>query len=206
MICCALPRGPACLRAFVEELPRHLNWQISFLEAFHSHFASQLDLDKWWALQVVDFTGRDLSQTWPGDESWKKLDEIIRPPVQIRTEENELPLRTEVPLQTIIREWEFTRQTWILQEKIKQLFLLRLRVSQDLILLVDDYRRTLETYLRRKEKSNVTPMGRALAVRGTDGITRDALEQLDALDARRVELRLRPKPPKTDTAAFPANP
>ncbi len=200
-----LTRGPACLRTFVERLPSHLNWQISFLEAFHSHFAGQLELEKWWALQLVDFTGRDPSQTWPSGESWQKLDEIIRPPVQIRTRADELPLRGEVTLQTIVREWEFSRQSRILREKIQQLLLLRLKVSQDLVPLVDGYRRTLESYLRNKEKMNVTPMGRMPTGRGMDGIARETVERLDLLDTRREALRANPKPPRTDTAAIPLN-
>jgi hypothetical protein len=200
-----LERGPACLRTFIERLPGHLNWQISLLDAFRSHFGGQLDLEKWWALQLVDFTGRDPSQTWPSGESWRKLDEIIRPPVQIRTKADELPLRAEVTLQTIVREWEYSRQSGILREKIQQLLLLRLKVSQDLVPLVDDYRRTLESYLRNKEKMSVTPMGRRPAVRGADGYTRDTVERLDWLDTRREALRAQPKPPRTDTAAIPSN-
>ena len=66
------------MRAFLPELSRHLNWQIAFLRAFHSDFSSQLALDKWWTLHVVQFTGHDLGQTWPNAESWQKLDELIR--------------------------------------------------------------------------------------------------------------------------------
>lgn len=54
--------GHQCLRNFLGELPLHLNWQIGFLRAFHSHFATQLEVEKWWALQVVQFTGRDLAR------------------------------------------------------------------------------------------------------------------------------------------------
>src|SRR5262249_49857305 len=40
-----LDNGPACLRAFVDQLPGHLNWQIAFFDAFHDHFATQLELE-----------------------------------------------------------------------------------------------------------------------------------------------------------------
>src|SRR5205807_476009 len=80
--------------------------QFAFLRAFQAHFQRPLDVEKWWTLQVLHFTGRDLTQTWPADESWKKFDEIIRSTVQIRVGTNELPLRAEISLQAIIREWD----------------------------------------------------------------------------------------------------
>ena len=39
-----LKDGPAALRAFIGELPEHLNWQLSFLHAFRADFATQLEL------------------------------------------------------------------------------------------------------------------------------------------------------------------
>ena len=57
--------GPACMRAMIENLHRHLNWQAAFLSRLHSHFASEREIEKWWALITVNFAGRDLNQTWP---------------------------------------------------------------------------------------------------------------------------------------------
>ena len=94
-----LENGTTCLRAMIEELPRYHNWQIAFLHGFHSQFQSLLDVEKWWALQAVQFTSRDLTQTWSVAESWRKLDEIVRPPVQVRTEADQLPSPGTVALQ-----------------------------------------------------------------------------------------------------------
>ncbi len=180
-----LDQGRACLRAMVGELARHLNWQMAFLDAFKAHFKTQLELEKWWALRLVTFTGRDLAQAWPAAESWDKLDEIVRPAVEVRTAMNELPLRTQLNLQTIIREWDFAQQAGVLAQKIQQLFVLRMRVSQDLVSLVDDYRQVLDGYMKARAKSST---GRR-AIMGLDKIARETIAQLDPLDARREELR-----------------
>jgi hypothetical protein len=192
--------GRECLRSMVLELPRHLNWQISFLDAFHSHFATPLELDKWWALRLVNFTGRDLSQVWSHEESWRKLDELIHTTVEVRTKLDELPMRTEVTLQTIIREWDFAQQVPVLQDKVQQLSMLRNWVSQDVVLLVDDYRLALDAYLKKRVKSGAIRTRKAQLTLGLDRIAQDGLTQLDALDARRQQLAPKPPPDATITA------
>ena len=188
-----LPDGRACLSAVIKELPQHLNWQLTFLHAFRSQFGSQLELEKWWALQLMAFTGRDLTQTWPAAESWKKLEEAVRPVVQVRTSPDELPMRTPVTLQTIVMDWDFSRQTPFLRDRIQQLHLLRTRVSQDVVRLVDDYRATLESYLTRRDQSGITPLGRAMSNPRLSSIARQAVKELDALDLRRERSRQKPE-------------
>ena len=184
-----LKNGRAGLRTMVEQLPQDYNWQTTFLRAFRSHFKRQLDVEKWWALQLVHFTGRDLTQTWPGDESWKKLDEIVRPPVQVRVSTNELPLRAEVSLQTIIKEWDYPRQNRLLRDKIIQLQLLRLRMAQDSTYLVDDYRQTLETYLQKRDKAALRLRTKSQKRSDYDRLVQEAVNQLDLADAQREASR-----------------
>ena len=185
-----LRNGPACLCAMLDDLPRRLNWQLAFLNGFRDHFRSALDVEKWWALQVVHFSGRDLMQTWTPEESWKKLDQILRTQVEVRSSRQELPLRTEVTLQKIIREWDLLRQSQQLMKQLHELNLLRSRVAQDLVQLVDDYRAVLGAYL---EKRGVTPghmiPGRNSAGPLMDRLAEDTIRQLDELDARRETLR-----------------
>jgi hypothetical protein len=196
--------GRDCLRAMVPELSQHLNWQISFLAAFHSHFASQLELEKWWTLRVVNFTGRDLSQVWPRDESWRKLSDLIRTTVEVRMSLDELPMRTEVSLQTIVKEWDFSQQVPVLQDKVQQLTMLRNWVSQDVVLLVDDYRLALDSYLKKRIKSGAIRTRKAQLALGLDRIGQEGITQLDALDARRQQLAPQPPPTQTITANAPA--
>ncbi len=193
-----LPDGPACFRALLAELPRRYNWQFAFLAGFQPHFQRLLDVEKWWALQLVQFSGRDLMQTWTLEESWKKLNDIVRSPIEVRVRQQELPLRTEVSLQMIIREWDTVRQAQTLQRKLQELNLLRSRVAHDLALLVDEYRQVLGTYLQKRGTSGrFLPFGKA-AGPISDRLAQETIKQLDALDAKRTALR--PSPDSIATA------
>ena len=192
--------GPACLRAMLGELPEHYNWQLAFLSGFHSHFQTALDVEKWWALQVAQFTARDLIQTWTQEESWKKLDEILHPPVQIRTEAGELPSRNTVSLQSIIREWDGARQAQVLARELHELTLLRLRVAPGLWSLVDDYYQALESYLRKRDSSDSTIQFGKQTNPIPNRFAEETLKQLNALDTRREALRPSPQNPVATAA------
>jgi hypothetical protein len=179
--------GRACLRAMIEELPQHYNWQFAFLHAFRACFQRPLDVEKWWALQVLHFTGRDLAQTWPAEESWQKLDQLIHSPVQVRAGTNDLPLRAEVTLQSIIREWDQQRQAPVLVVKLRELEMLRLRVAENLVPLVDEYRRVLQAYLQDHDKPGLALPSRKKAAQRR--AVEETVQQLDALDHRREASR-----------------
>lgn len=197
--------GRDCFRMFLPELAQHLNWQIAFQRAFHSHFATQRELEKWWALRVVQFTGRNIAQTWGAEDSWQKLDEVIRPFVEVRTGTNDLPLHTQITLQQIVRDWEIPRQKVVLQEKSQQLLLLRLRVSQELVYLVDDYRRTLDGYLKKRDHPGLFSLRKSLFAPHFDNLARETIHSLDILEARRQELRPNPQSAPVITANGVAN-
>jgi len=189
--------GRACLRAMLAQLPRNYNWQFAFLEAFRAYFARPLDVEKWWALQLVQFTGRDPSRTWPLRESLERLDQSLHSSVQVRAEANGLPLHTEATLQTIIREWDRPRQTQALFGKLKELELLRLRVAPEVAGLVEEYHQTLETYLQKRDHTgSVLPFTRKPGLRR---LVDETVAQLDALDIERRALR----PPSAPVAAAP---
>ena len=198
--------GPACLRAFLAQLPQHYNWQFAFLRAFQSHFASLLEIEKWWALQVAEFTGHDLTQTWPADESWQKLDEAVRSGVQVRTATNELPFHAQATLQNIIRDWDSVPQVLALQSKLRELEAIQSRVSRDLVPLVEDYHNVIASYLNHRDSTGLLLGLRKKAARRH--ATSAALVQLDALDSRRLALRpaqkLASPPARTQAQTQPA--
>ena len=181
-----LKDGGACLRNMLGQLPRYYNWQFAFLHAFGTHFARPLDVEKWWTLETAHFTGRELSDTWSPDDSWRKLEQTIHPSVQVRTSTNELPLHAEVSLQTIIRDWDPARQTVQLQAKLRELELVRLRVAKDMIPLVDLYREALTTYLRDRNHVALPFFRRGPSARQA---RETVLRDLDALDGRLAERR-----------------
>lgn len=187
--------GPACLRATIAELPHYLNWQLAFLQGFKPHFERPLDIEKWWAMQVTQFTGRELTQTWSLDESWNKLDEIIRAPVQVRTASNALPLRTRVNLQTLLRSSNGIEQAQFYRQKLAALDSLRVRVSQELVGLVDEYRQAIGAYLQKQASTApFQPRGKqgGLVVNAP---AQELIRRLDVLEARRKAARPLPQKP-----------
>jgi hypothetical protein len=183
-----LKDGQACLQAMLAQLPEHYNWQFAFLRAFHRWFPTTLDVEKWWALRLVHFTGRELAQTWPLEESWEKLNQLVHPSVQLRVGTNELPLHTEVTLQMVIRQWDRANQTQTLQAKARELKAMRLRLAEDLAPLVDDYRLAIESYLDQRDKG--LPW---LKKRAQNRVVAETLQRLDQLDDRLLMLRPGPK-------------
>ena len=187
-----LKTGRSCLHAMLTDLGQHYNWQFAFLRAFSSYFQRPLEVEKWWALQAVNFTGRDLAQNWSAQESWQKLDQLIHSEVQVRVGTNELPLHVAVSLQTMIQEWEPERQNRTFETKVHELELLRPRVAPGLTPLVDEYRRVLWTYLESHKNGRKAP-SRKLVVQ--------TLTELNALDYQRAALKpaSRPSPEVPDT-------
>jgi hypothetical protein len=182
-----LRKGAECLDEMLAGLPQHLNWQTAFLQAFNAHFQRLIDVDKWWALNVIHFVGRDLRSSWPTRASWDRLEEILSTPVQVRLDPKELPISSQVKLQHVITEWDYPRQTPVLMLKLNHLQALRLRTSPDLAGLVEDYRQVIESYLRRRNQAGVS--GNHKLQPENHGIVADTLKRLDALDAHREMLR-----------------
>jgi hypothetical protein len=187
-----LPNGRVCLQTMLAQLPQHYNWQFAFLSAFRAHFERPLDVEKWWALSLTQATGRDAAQSWPLEESWQKLDQAIHSFVQVRTSTNELPLHAELTLQKMIREWDPMRQTQALSNTLRELGLLRLRISEEYVGLVQDYCQAIETYLQQRDRNGPAfPFSKRA---GRKRAIEAAVQQLDALDARRAALRPATKP------------
>ena len=147
-----IPNGRAKLRAMLEMLPQNYNWQFAFLRAFPDQFQRPLEVEKWWALQLVHFTGRELTEAFSAGDSWTKLDEVLRAPVQVRSQTNDLPWRSEVPLQAVLREWDRGPQYVALQRKVQELQAFQLRALPEAALLAEEYRQLLVTYLPEWEK------------------------------------------------------
>ncbi len=183
-----LDNGRSGLCAMLDELGGVYNWQTAFFNAFQPRFERPVDLEKWWALQVAHFTGRDPAQTWSLAESWNKLDELLRTPVDVRRARDELPGHAEISLATVFREWDFVRQSQTLRAKLNELDLLRLRVSHDLVGLVDDYRRLLSGYLEQRDRVGLLLPGSKIQSPGANNILRGTLKELATLETRRAEL------------------
>jgi hypothetical protein len=186
--------GRASMRAMLERLPQNYNWQFAFLDAFS--FQRPLEVEKWWSLHLVHFTQREVAQYWPAEESWQKLEETLRPAVQVRASTNEMPLHTDVPLQTIVREWDTPRQTQALKTELNELEVLRYRLAPQFVGIADGYHETIQTYLGNQNKSGgLLHRKKANSKRAIE----EVLKELDALDTKRAILRPHDEPVAQNT-------
>lgn len=188
--------GPACLSAMLAELPNYLNWQLAFLDAF-KNFQSSLDVEKWWALQVVQFTGRDMLHLLSPEESWNELDDLFHLPIDVKIGPAP-PMRTEINFQTVIHGWSRARQLQMLKKKLWELDLLRTRISPEFTPLVDDYRQVLQAYYQKRSSGarNIPQYGPLV-----DKIEDEAIQKLDALDAKRVAMHPQAQMPVASAVA-----
>jgi len=184
-----LKNGPECLSAMLEQLPQSLNWQTAFLRAFNLYFQRLIDVEKWWSLHLVRFTGRNPSPILALEESWHRLADILNTSVRMRGNNAELPDVSIVPLQTLIDKAEYHRQMPILRQKIAELQMLRFNISQDFAPLVESYQHVLESYLQRRSHTGVGADWKGQPVPSVKLILRDTLRHLNALDAQRERWR-----------------
>lgn len=190
-----LENGPARLRTMLESLPQFYNWQVAFRSAFRADFPSPLDLEKWWALQVVNFAARDPGPGWTLAVSRAKLDEILRVPASVRTMSNSLPVRTEISLQAVIRSLEPARQNAILRTKVRDLDLAQLRVARPYAALTAEYGRALSSYLGDHPANAPAPFWTTRVYRSLRRPSAaSTVKKLDALDARRRSLEATTQP------------
>ena len=188
----SLKDGPASLRETLANLPQYYNWQLAFLRGFHDSFTRPLDVEKWWTLQVMHFTGRDLTQSWTLSESWQKLALALSVAVQVRSNLNDLPIHSEVTLQTVLTQWDRAHQNEALQSKVSELGLLALRAAREFGPLIEAYRQTLADFLQERDKSGfIIPLHRQSAFRKT---VAEAVKRLNELDARLAAMKPSEKP------------
>jgi len=197
-----LPDGRDGLRTMVVQLPQYYNWQFAFLGAFASRFQRPLDVEKWWSLSVTSAKGRDPTQVWTPEESWQKLGQAIRPVMPARARADDVPLQVEVTLQKVLREWDPARQTQALNNTLRELGLQYPRIAQEYVELVQDYYQAIETYFQQLDRSPSALVFTRRAARRR--VVESAVQQLDALDARREAMRPAPKP--AAPSASPAQP
>ena len=149
-----LKNGSACMAQMLQRLPQHANWQISFLEGFHAHFGQLRDVEKWWGLACVVFTGRDMSTAISREDGWKKLRRALDIPAQVHLSSNQLPVEALVTLQEVIRTWKDDEQMPVLQRTLQMLNDLRPRVTPDIGGIINKYETTLQDYLRQRNSAH----------------------------------------------------
>jgi hypothetical protein len=178
--------GPQKMNAMLQLLPQFYNWQTAFWKAFHENFSTPLQVEKWWALQTVIFASRSPGPQWTAAASREKLDEILDVAVDFRSASNNLPTRAEISLQTVIRNFDATRQMEILQAKLHDLETAQFRMAPSLAVLTAEYRNALASYLGEPK-----PREPVLNKRAPKKVSAgETVRILDTLDARRRAVAL----------------
>ena len=185
----ALNDGAENVRAMLRTLPRCYNWQTAFHAAFRVDFPQPIDVEKWWALQTVSSDAREAGPLWTPAASCDKLDEILSVPVEMRSAPTNLPAHMAISLQAVIRNFDFDRQTVVLQTKLRDLGLAHWRMAPQFAILTDAYRRVLTDYLGGR--GGVVKHQQAMP---SKKITTDTLKKLDALDAQRRTMETTAQP------------
>jgi hypothetical protein len=180
--------GPDGLTRMLTLLPEHLNWQLAFLRAFQSHFERLIDLEKWWALVLANFSGYDPAQKWSRPESLQRLDEVLYTPVQVRLATNEIPHDSQVSLQVVLAEWDYPQQVPVLRTKVVRFVEMKPHLAPEVAALADDYQAVLEVYLRGQARAASEPVSWPGLAGATPALAHTALRRLNALDDRRQRL------------------
>jgi hypothetical protein len=183
-----LPNARAQLGVMLAQLPHHLNWQIAFLNAFHQRFPRMLDVEKWWSVVLVHFSGLDSANSWSVDVALTKIGQTITPPVLINQKPQDLPRRVNLSLQEIIDRLDYLRQRILLQDIIRQMRVLRVLTPPSVVPLLDDYRRVLESYLDRRDRVGIARSLPGLPPMSSDRLVRETIDKLNTLDQRRSDL------------------
>ena len=202
-----LPEGDARLRAWIFGLQNHWNWQTGFIESFQPIFRSLLDTEKWWAITLANFTGRDAAQAWPAEFTLRKLDEALQP-VGILPGAGSRARR--MPLAEIIADWDFQRQLPVLRQLLQQLHAIRINAPPDLRPILFRYIDLVDTYLDSRSRVGLTPLVRGQAPVSPKLVVREATQRLRDLDAERAQAAqdLTPSPapqPPSPSASLPVS-
>jgi len=211
--------GQSCLRQMLQEMPKHLNWQTAFLQAFHSHFARLLDVEKWWGLNCVSFTTSDLTESWTEQECWHKLQDALDVPVEVQLDPSRMPAAARLTLQEVIMQWNASDALPALQRTVRDLEGLQLstfrrdlnfdasgaspasrrnahdaaalqwRIGRELSPLITRYVTTLLGYV--KQSQNVAPIASQGKFHPSHllSLKKDTVRQLNSLDQERAAMR-----------------
>lgn len=180
------PNGRTQFADFLQRLSKNWNWQTAFREAFH--FERMLDVEKWWALAVVEFTTRDQRQAWSTSLSLQKLDALLATRLEIHNATNSLPETRLVDLAYLLEHTDWDIQAEALNEKISQLSFIAPHFAPQVGSLALEYKQAFESYLGRRATLNIRPTLRTTPEAQARTLAAETTRRVTVLDARRQKL------------------
>jgi hypothetical protein len=179
-----LPNGRERMVRWIDNLQQHWNWQSGFLQAFQDEFRSLLDVEKWWALTVANFTGRNRVQAWSPEFALRKLAEALRP-VGIMPGASQVE---HLSLEQVIADWDFARQLPVLRRFIQQMHAIRINAPPEIRSLVLQFGDAVEEYIDARARAGYAPILRGRPLSSPRLITRNAVARLRELEGERVRI------------------
>jgi hypothetical protein len=184
-----LRNGRACLLQMIQQLHGALNWQTTFFSIFREHFPRLVDLDKWWALRVVQFGQVEQFSMRSPAEQWREMEDVLAIRAATQENPNELPTRAQLTLQNVVTDWDYPGQRSLLPEKIMQLRALEGRAQVFARELIEQYCATLAVYLRQRDVANRVSGRRNEPSINVPALINDTVKRLNELDAKRGEMK-----------------
>jgi hypothetical protein len=184
-----LRNGRAYFLQMIQQLHGSLNWQTAFFSVFREQFPRLMDLDRWWALRVVQFGQVEQFSMRSPAEQWRQMEEILS--IQTATQGNpkELPTRAESTLQNVVADWDYAELKSFLPEKMLQLRALEGRAQVSARELIEQYCAALTFYLRQRETANRVSGRRNEPSINLPAVINDTVKRLNELDEKRREMK-----------------
>lgn len=183
-----LDDGSQRLARMLQHLPDHLNWQITFLEAFAPRFKRLVDVDKWWSVTVANFIGRNQFNEMPASVALDQLTEILKVPVDIHVRSTQRTDPSVITLQRVVAGWDSSRLDPLLYKKLSQLEGLQLRAPKAIAQLALQYRDVLGLFLRQRNSAGGASTFKNEWMPNARVLVKKTVRQLEDLDRARVRL------------------
>ncbi len=181
----SLPEGSSGFVTFLQTLPMTLNWQTAFFRAYSRHFQRPLDVEKWWALKLFEFTSRDHRQTWTPLVSLTRLEVQLITHLEWHSSTNSLPSPRSLRLQELLRDRTLDVQKQALTAKLFELQALQVNLAPDVAEIAERYREIVSKFLEGRNRLQTQFDTRLSETVRFDNLVRPALRELDQLDATR---------------------
>jgi hypothetical protein len=182
--------GNRLLGEMLRQLPEYHNWQTAFLSAFRAHFQRLLDVEKWWGLSYVDFTGTDLAAPLTAADCRRELQDALDVPGEVHFQAEHMPAEAKFTLQEVIEKWPPDDAVRALDRSVNALRLLRVRASREYRPLVDQYLKTVTSYFNTSRD----PKLEWAVGNNHPSVLRilksDTIKELDSLDQQRSAMHV----------------
>ncbi|MBR5977714.1 MAG: hypothetical protein IK033_01795 [Verrucomicrobia bacterium] len=179
------PEGKIRYCRTLQLLKKYRNWQLAFLEAWKGQFKNMTDVEKWWALVLVNCRKDTSMNAWTLKQSIEKLNEILsEASVSVISQINQPKIPSTIHLQQIAESWAPMVQIYFFERVAAQLKAFELAADPVVADLASRYRTTIIDYIRQP---------RIYAFFGKDAPSRADLrvlkKRLNYLDNEREQLQ-----------------